>query len=193
MKEFDIIGVSIFIPTIVCLLLAIQWGGTTYNWRNARIIVLFILAGLLFIAFVAVQIWQKDRATVPPSVMKQRTIWACATFSFFLFGSFLAFSYYIPIWFQAIKGDSATESGIHNLPSIIGTTVLSLISGGLVATLGYYTWACIISSILAAVVSPAQQATNPRYNILTIQTRRAPASSQPLHQQQTPPTGSGTK
>ena len=99
-----------------------------------------------------IQIWQKDKATVPPSVIKQRTVWACSIYIFFLFGSFLAFAYYVPIWFQAIKGVSAVHSGIDNLPSILATVISSLVGGGLVATVGYYTWTCIISSILAAVV-----------------------------------------
>lgn len=59
---------------------------------------------------------------------------------------------YLPIWFQAIKGDSAVGSGIHVLPSILAVVVFSMASGGLVTWLGYYTWACILSSILAAVV-----------------------------------------
>lgn len=96
-QEVDLFGLGVFIPTIVCLLLAITFGGGTYSWSNWRVILLFVLSGLLFAGFVALQIWQGDRATVPPSVAKQRTIWACSIFCFFLFGSFLAFTYYIPI------------------------------------------------------------------------------------------------
>ena len=97
LKEIDVFGLLIFIPTIVCLLLAITFGGGMYSWGNWRVILLFVITGLLFAAFVWLQIWQGDRATVPPSVMKQRTIWASSIFCFFLFGSFLAFTYYIPI------------------------------------------------------------------------------------------------
>ncbi|KAF2795490.1 MFS general substrate transporter [Melanomma pulvis-pyrius CBS 109.77] len=151
LKELDLGGLAILIPAIVCILLATQWGGADYSWHNARIIALFILGGILLIAFVVHQRWQQDRATVPPSVIKNRTVWACSIFSFHLFGSFLAISYYLPIWFQAIKGDNATESGIHNLPSILGTVIFSVLAGGVVFGIGYYTWACILASILAAV------------------------------------------
>lgn len=157
LKELDPIGLVILIPALVCILLATQWGGAEYSWRNARIVALFVLGGLLLIAFVVTQRWQKDRATIPPTVAKQRTVWACSIFSFHLFGSFLAISYYLPIWFQAIKGDNATQSGIHNLPSILGTVVLSILAGGIVFGIGYYTWACIFASILAAVVSFSNQ------------------------------------
>ena len=157
LSDLDLLGLAVLLPTIVCLLLALQWGNSKYHWKNARVIVLFILSALLFGVFVTVQIWKKDQATVPLNVIKQRTVWACSIFSFFLFGSFLVITYYLPIWFQAIKGNSATESGIHNLPSILGTVILSLVAGGLVFGLGYYTWACIIASTLGAVVSPLCQ------------------------------------
>ena len=151
-KQFDIIGLVAFMPCIVSLLLALTWGGATYPWSNWRIILLFVIGGVMLAVFIGVQYWQGDKATVPFSVIKQRTVWASALYAFFLFGGFLSFNYYLPIWFQAIKGDSAVQSGIHILPSILSVVVLSIISGGLVTLVGYYTWACMLSTVLAAVV-----------------------------------------
>ncbi len=58
--------------------------------------------------------------------------------------------YYIPIWFQAIKGVSAVESGIRNLPMILGLVIVTIISGVIVTVLGYYTPLMILSSLLMA-------------------------------------------
>lgn len=153
LKDFDFIGLFLFIPFIVCLLLALQWGGSTYSWSNARIIALLVLAGILLTAFIAVQLWQGDRATVPPSVARQRTVWSCSIYMFFHFGSFIALSYYLPIWFQAIKGVSAVQSGIDLLPLILPTVILAIVSGILVAIVGYYSWTCIVASLLGTAVS----------------------------------------
>ena len=38
-RTLDPVGNIIFAPAIICLLLALQWGGVTYAWSNARIIV----------------------------------------------------------------------------------------------------------------------------------------------------------
>jgi hypothetical protein len=57
----------------------------------------------------------------------------------------------IPIWFQAIKSVSATKSGIMNLPMILGLVIMSVVSGGLVTAIGYYTPFVIASSILMSV------------------------------------------
>jgi MFS family permease len=36
-KEMDLIGASFLIGAIVCLLLALQWGGFTYPWRDSKV------------------------------------------------------------------------------------------------------------------------------------------------------------
>ena len=151
-KQLDAIGLLVFIPCIVTFLLVLTWGGALYPWSNWRIILLFVIAGVTLVAFAGVQYWQGDKATVPFSVIKQRTVWASAVYAFFLFGGFLAFNYYLPLWFQGVKGVSAVQGGIRILPSILSVVVFSILSGGLVTAVGYYTWACILSTVLAAVV-----------------------------------------
>lgn len=153
LRQLDPLGISIFIPAVVALLLALQWGGSKYSWGNARIITLLALFGLLIIIFVFVQLWVGENATVPASIMRKRAIWSISLFSLLLFGSFLATLYYIPLWFQAIKGVSPLKSGIDNLPLILATTFFVLLAGGLVTAVGYYTWACILASILMSIVS----------------------------------------
>ena len=58
--------------------------------------------------------------------------------------------YYIPIWFQAIKGVSAVESGIRNIPMILGLVIFSMIAGIIITAQGYYTPWMILSSVLMA-------------------------------------------
>jgi hypothetical protein len=59
----------------------------------------------------------------------------------------------LPIWFQAIKGVSATTSGIDNLPSLIGIVVFAIIAGVLASVIGYYTPFVLISSALTAIAA----------------------------------------
>ena len=150
-KQFDPIGTAFFIPAIICLLLALQWGGSKYEWGNGRIIALFVLFGVLIIGFVAVQLWQQENATVPPRIVKQRSVAAAAFYSACVGGAFFVLIYFVPIWFQAIKGVSAVESGIRNLPMIIGLVIASIISGGLVTTFGYFTPFMIFSTVLSSI------------------------------------------
>ena len=107
--------------------------------------------GILIIAFIIIQFWKKDNATVPPRIIAQRTMASATWFTLCLGGSFFILIYYIPIWFQAIKGVSATDSGIRNLPMILALVLFSIVSGGLVTALGYYTPFMIAASVLMAI------------------------------------------
>ncbi|PQK17911.1 hypothetical protein BB8028_0009g01110 [Beauveria bassiana] len=149
--SFDLEGTFCFIPGIVSLLLALQWGGSRYPWGNGRIIGLFVVFAVLIAAFIAIQIWKKDKATVPPRIFMNRTVWACSSFVVCLGAAFFIMVYYLPIWFQSIQGSSAVNSGIKSLPLILGLVVLSIISGGFVSALGYYTPFMIASAVLMAV------------------------------------------
>ncbi|KAF2090639.1 MFS general substrate transporter [Saccharata proteae CBS 121410] len=151
LAEFDIYGTVLFIPCIVCLLLALQWGGSKYEWSNGRIVALLVLFGALVIGFVGIQLWKQEQATVPPRILKNRTVWSSAWFSATLGAAFFILVYYLPIWFQAIKGASAVKSGIMNLPMILGLVVISVTSGALVTVLGYYAPFMIVSSVLMTI------------------------------------------
>ncbi len=136
-KEFDLLGTAFFIPSIICLLLALQWGGTKYDWNSWRIILLFVFFGILVSIFIFIQFWKQETATIPPKVMKMRSMWSAAYFSFALGSFFLLLVYFLPIWFQAVKGASAVKSGIMNLPMILTLVIVSICSGIGVTVVGY--------------------------------------------------------
>lgn len=150
-QQFDPYGTAVFMPCIICCLLALQWGGSKYAWHSGRIIALLVIFALLAIAFVVIQIWRQENATVPPRILKQRTIGCSTWYVTMLGGSFFVMIYWVPIWFQAIKGTTATESGIRNLPMILSLVIFSLIAGALVTAFGYYTPFIIASCILMAI------------------------------------------
>jgi MFS family permease len=138
LAQFDLPGTICFLPGVVTLLLALQWGGSTYPWRNGRVIALFIISGLLLISFVVIQIWKQEKATVPPRVFKNRNVWGSAWFGICLGAAFFILIFYIPIWFQAIKEVDAVKSGIMNLPMVLSLVIVSVVAGGLVTVFGYY-------------------------------------------------------
>lgn len=151
LQQLDPIGNLAFFPGIICLISALQWGGTVYSWKNVRVIVLLVLCGVLSLVFVGIQMWKQENATVPPRIVKQRSIAAALWFGFFNGASMMVMLYYVPIWFQAIKGVSAVQSGLMLLPMILGSVVGALSSGIIIAKLGYYTHFFIISSIMMSV------------------------------------------
>ena len=149
--QFDPFGTAVFMPAIICLLLALQWGGTTYAWDSWRIILLFVMFGVLIAVFLFDQHRQQDRATVPPRILFKRSVWASCLYSFSLGSAFMGAVFYLPIWFQAVKGASAVHSGIMNLPMLISVVIFSVIAGGVVTVVGYYAPFMIAGTVLASV------------------------------------------
>ncbi|KAH8886233.1 putative efflux pump antibiotic resistance protein [Thozetella sp. PMI_491] len=137
-RQLDLEGTFCLLPGIVCLLLALQWGGSTYAWSDGRIIALFVLFSVLMAAFVLIQHWKQERATVPPRIFLNRNVLGCVAFGVCFGSSFFMLVYYIPIWFQAIKGATAVDSGIMSLPILLGLVILSILAGAAVSIFGYY-------------------------------------------------------
>ncbi|KAJ5179473.1 hypothetical protein N7492_002683 [Penicillium capsulatum] len=150
-KRMDPLGIIAFIPAIVSVLLGLQWGGTEYPWKDTRIIILFVLFAVFGIAWGIIQFWMQEQATVPPRLLKDRNVLGAVIHAMFLGGSFFVFGYYLPIWFQAIKEVSASESGISNLPMVISMIVCSALGGLIVNLLGYYTPLMFLGSGLLTI------------------------------------------
>ncbi|CZT51521.1 related to DHA14-like major facilitator; ABC transporter [Rhynchosporium secalis] len=149
--KFDPIGTAIFIPSILCLLIALQWAGGKYPWSSARVIVTLTVFGVLFVAWVVVQMRLGDDATVPISILKQRTVVGACVFTMFAAAAFTGVVYYLPIWFQAIRSDNAVQSGINTLPLILSLIIVSVGSGGLVVLFGFYTPLLILGSTITCI------------------------------------------
>ncbi|KAF0329651.1 major facilitator superfamily transporter [Colletotrichum asianum] len=151
LKQLDFAGTAIVVPGTVCLLLALQWGGVEYDWNSARIIALLVLAGVFLITFIAIQILFPKTATVPPRIITQRSIGFAAFAALTLGAQAMMFTYYIPIWFQAIKGYSAVDSGIRTLPLVLTMMVFSVITGGIITRIGYYSPVMIAGNVLMCI------------------------------------------
>ncbi|KAJ5579716.1 MFS toxin efflux pump (AflT) [Penicillium hispanicum] len=150
-RQLDLIGASLLIPAVVCLLLALQWGGNKYAWNSSRVIGLFVGFGILAVLFAVSQVYLGEKATLPPHILKKRTVLSAASFNLLFGGAFYLLVYYVPIFFQSVKGSSAMKSGIQLLPLMLATVVSSVLVGGMVTVAGYYTPFLIVSTAIAAI------------------------------------------
>jgi MFS family permease len=151
LAKLDLLGELFLFPCLICLLLALQWGGSTYAWSSWRIILLFVLFGVCLIAFIVTEILTQETATIKIRVIKNRSVISAMWFMFCLASTMLLLIYYLPIWLQAIKGKSAVKSGIDTIPLVLSLTIGSTLSGQLVGRLGYYTPFTMASSCLISI------------------------------------------
>lgn len=153
LKKIDFPGFALFAPAVVMCLLALEWGGHKYPWSSATIIGLLCGAFCTFCIFLAWEHHKEDAAMISLKVFRTRVVHlGCATL-FFQFGTLLVLSYYLPLWFQVIKGATPEMSGVMTLPTLVSQALASVLAGKLVSKIGYYTPFALGGSILAAIGS----------------------------------------
>ena len=135
--SIDYLGAALLVGAIVSLLLVTEWGGDRYDWLSAEILVLCGAALALTFLF----IWCERRAAdpiIPPRLFRIRTVRistsAATVFGMLQFGTIL----FVPVYFQIVRGDTATNSGLLLMPQMIGILVGTIGAGRLTTRTGHY-------------------------------------------------------
>ena len=129
LEKLDVVGFTIFAPAAIQFLLALEWGGTRFVWGSATIIGLFCGAAGTFCVFLAWEYRRGDTAMIPFSMVRQRIVWCSCMVVFLFMGSMIITSYYMPIYFQAVRNATPTMSGVYILPAILGQIIFATVSG----------------------------------------------------------------
>jgi hypothetical protein len=110
-------------------ILALEWGGTTYKWSSGIVIGLFCGSAGMLVVFLAWEYKRGDTAMIPLSILKMRIVWCSCLTTFFNAGNMLITSYYMAIYFQAVRGVLPMLSGVYLLPAILSQMFLAVTSG----------------------------------------------------------------
>lgn len=110
-------------------LLAVEWGGTKYPWNSAAVVGLFCGSAGTLALFLLWEHRMGDTAMLPLSMLKQRIVWSSCLTYFFINANMLVTSFYMAIYFQAVRGVSPTLSGVYLLPSVLSQMFLAMFSG----------------------------------------------------------------
>jgi hypothetical protein len=151
--QLDLGGALIFMAAIVCLILALQWGGTTKPWSDPDVIGTLVGFFVILAVFLVNEWWMDERALMVPRLMKQKTYALMASYVLFNSASFFILIYYLPIYFQSIDGVSAANSGVRNLPFIIAIALCTIGSGVSISIWGHYTSIMVVGSILSTIAA----------------------------------------
>ncbi|KAL2817541.1 major facilitator superfamily domain-containing protein [Aspergillus granulosus] len=160
-KAFDLVGFVLFAPAAIMILLALEYGGNKYPWDDSRVIGLFCGGGATAIVFLVWEYRTGKGAMIPFHLVTQRIAYSSYLTMASIFGLTMVVAYYLPIYFQAVKGHSALTSGVDLLPNILAQLVMAVCSGVLTGKLGYYLpWAvvgaafCAVAAGLLSTLSP---------------------------------------
>nr|WP_255622565.1 MDR family MFS transporter [Tessaracoccus sp. OS52] len=147
--RIDYLGIATLTPSLVAILLATSFGGTSYAWNSPQVIGLFAFGAVGLAAFVLVEV----RAAEPilPLRLFRNSIFTYAnvaafTIAMVMFGSII----YIPVFAQGVMGVSATESGLILLPLMLGLVLVGIVAGVMVTRTGRYKEIMLVGVIVMA-------------------------------------------
>ena len=135
---------------MTCLLLYLDWRGNEYGWTEPGALALLAGFVVLAVAFVVVEL----RAAEPviPMRLFHNQVFSVGNAYGFLGGvAFFGGIIFLPIYLQAVKGFSPTESGLALLPAIIGIFSTSISSGQLITRTGRYKIYPIVGALVLIV------------------------------------------
>ncbi|KAI4781339.1 hypothetical protein E4T52_03717 [Aureobasidium sp. EXF-3400] len=153
MASLDFVGLLLFAPATIIILLALQWGGLVYAWGSATIVGLFVGAAVLTAIFAFWQRHKGDDAMIPPKLFTQRVVFFACLTELFAMGTVYVATYYLPQWFQIVKGVSPIRSGVMYLPLSMSDVASALMVGILLPYVGLTNPFILAGTTLLAVGS----------------------------------------
>ncbi|KAF3016507.1 hypothetical protein E8E14_011021 [Neopestalotiopsis sp. 37M] len=135
--RLDWLGNLIFTPSMIAVLWGLTMGGVQYPWSSWRIILPLVLGIMGWIGF-HVQQHFTTFPSIPGRLFKNRTSAVGYIITFLSSVLVQAQSYFLPLYFQAVLGNTILESGTNFLPFAIGTLGFAATSGVLLAKFGAY-------------------------------------------------------
>ncbi|KAJ6783403.1 hypothetical protein PWT90_02213 [Aphanocladium album] len=167
LAKMDMVGFLLFAPAAVMILLALEFGGSKFAWNSPTIIGLFAGGGIEVILFL---LWERRAgmtAMIPLPIIGKRQVWTACVASMFMFSTMLGAGYYLPVYFQTVRGLSPLHSGISMLPAIVTQLVVTVVCGGMVQRVGYYMPFMIASAVIIAIANGLISTWNPHTKTLT--------------------------
>jgi EmrB/QacA subfamily drug resistance transporter len=149
-RNIDYVGAALLAGAIGPFLVGLTNKTPLVDWTD------FWVGGLIAIGLVvgAVFLWWEARRAVDPIVnlrlFRNRNVAISVSGMFFVGFGFFAAVIFLPRWFQAVAGATATESGYNLLPLVTALIVSAVLSGQIVARTGRYKWLITASMFILA-------------------------------------------
>lgn len=140
-RDLDYLGIAVFTAAIVPLLLGltnkVSSSGALLPWTD------FSVGGLIFIGLLLVAVFlvvesRAKQPIIPLGLFRDRTFAATNLAVFLLMFGMFASIVFLPRFYQAVRGYSATDSGYTIWPLLVGLIGSSIASGFVISKIGRY-------------------------------------------------------
>jgi EmrB/QacA subfamily drug resistance transporter len=142
-RDLDYLGIGLFTAGVIPVLLGLTNKGLTdshgnlYGWTDPSVGGLLLLGVALLAIFLVVESRAKQ-PIIPLNLFRDRTYSATNVAVFLIAFGMFASIIFLPRFYQAVKGISATESGYLIWPLLVGLIGASIVSGIVISKTGRY-------------------------------------------------------
>ncbi|KAL6714356.1 hypothetical protein ACLMJK_007779 [Lecanora helva] len=156
-RQIDVIGSVLFAGALCTGIMAVSFGGAVYLWESGVIIGLFCCSGVLWIIFFIQQakatFTTEEYRLLPLHILHSWEMWILIAQTGSSIGILFITIFYIPLYFQFVRGESAIRAAVDLLPFLFTSVLAMLISGRLISDFGKYKFWFIVGSCLALIMS----------------------------------------
>ncbi len=149
-RPIDWLGIVLLVVASTGLILVPLWGGDTYAWTSAPLLVTAAVGILGTVAFL-LQERRAEEPIIPLRLFTDRTVVLVFAMGFVLMGALLSVTTFMPLFLQIATGASATRSGLLLTPQSVGISLVAALGGQLVSKYGRYKWALVAGPAITVV------------------------------------------
>jgi EmrB/QacA subfamily drug resistance transporter len=135
--QLDVLGAVLLVCATVTLMLALNYGGAVHAWASPQIIGLLGTSLLVWLLF----IWRIRKAhepLIPLAILANDVVSRATVAAACGMGAYIGLSIYLPVYFQSVRGLSASDSGLGLIPLMVGTVIGATIAGQLMGRIQHY-------------------------------------------------------
>lgn len=144
MRRIDFLGALVLVVAVLGLIFGLD-RGSNVSWSIPITYGPLIVSVVFFAAFVLVEMKVAAEPFAPGHIIFERGLAACYACNFFSFGGWIASLFYMPLFFQAVNGNTATGAGLRILPAMVTGVSGSLFGGYVMRKTGKYYWLTMIA------------------------------------------------
>ncbi|KAB8238106.1 MDR family MFS transporter [Aspergillus alliaceus] len=129
LKHIDWLGSITILGVTILILLGLDFGGVTFPWQSPKVVCLIVFGVFMLVLFIYNEARLAKYPIIPLRLFKRRSNIAALLVCFCHGFVYISAFYFLPIFFQAVRGSSTLLSGILILPIAMAQCLTSIATG----------------------------------------------------------------
>ncbi|KAF2170430.1 hypothetical protein M409DRAFT_51473 [Zasmidium cellare ATCC 36951] len=144
--NMDLNGGVLVAGSISCFILAMHYS-KPHVWGSAQVVGSLVGFAGLAILFVVNEKFMGSKAMIQAHLLKKFSIVTNSLFLTFVAGLYFPLLFILPIEFQSVHNNSASESGVRLIPLVLGISIFTMVSNGALTWWRHYSPLLVVGAV----------------------------------------------